>query len=83
MAEPVSVAAKAYRRHHGLKTGCFDLFRIRVTKKNWRFLLYFGGFSVCFCTPCGKTVPGKEGVGTLAGTERHKLFSKRLALLVL
>jgi SAM-dependent methyltransferase len=30
------------------------------------------GFSSCFCTPCGKVIPGKEGLGTTAGTDRYK-----------
>jgi SAM-dependent methyltransferase len=31
----------------------------------------FQSWNVCFCTPCGMTVPGKEGFGTTAGTERY------------
>jgi SAM-dependent methyltransferase len=35
------------------------------------------GFSACVCTPCGKIVPGKEGFGTTAGTDRYEaLFNK-------
>jgi ubiquinone/menaquinone biosynthesis C-methylase UbiE len=37
----------------------------------------YTGFSAHFCTPCGKTVPGKEGLGTTAGTVRYKaIFEK-------
>ena len=32
----------------------------------------YGGFSAHYCTPCGKSVPGKEGLGTTAGTIRYK-----------
>ena len=35
------------------------------------------GFSTCFCTPCGKAIPGKEGLGTTCGTDRYEaLFDK-------
>ena len=35
------------------------------------------GFSACVCTPCGKVIPGKEGFGTTAGTDRYEaLFTK-------
>eukprot|EP00544_Gedaniella_sp_CCMP2646_P002703 CAMPEP_0202509210 /NCGR_PEP_ID=MMETSP1361-20130828/52651_1 /ASSEMBLY_ACC=CAM_ASM_000849 /TAXON_ID=210615 /ORGANISM="Staurosira complex sp., Strain CCMP2646" /LENGTH=403 /DNA_ID=CAMNT_0049143419 /DNA_START=1051 /DNA_END=2262 /DNA_ORIENTATION=+ len=37
----------------------------------------FCGFNTCFCTPCGKAVPGKEGLGTVCGTDRFEaLFNK-------
>ena len=37
----------------------------------------FTGFSACCCTPCGKVIPGKEGLGTTAGTDRYEdLFKK-------
>jgi SAM-dependent methyltransferase len=37
----------------------------------------FCGFNTCFCTPCGKSVPGKEGLGTVCGTDRYEaLFNK-------
>lgn len=35
------------------------------------------GFSTCFCTPCGKAIPGKEGLGTTCGTDCYEaLFTK-------
>lgn len=37
----------------------------------------FAGFSACCCTPCGKVIPGKEGLGTTCGTDRYEaLFNK-------
>jgi 2-polyprenyl-3-methyl-5-hydroxy-6-metoxy-1,4-benzoquinol methylase len=36
------------------------------------------GFSSCFCTPCGKAVPGKEGLGTTAGTDRYEALFKKV-----
>ena len=38
----------------------------------------FCGFSTCFCTPCGKAIPGKEGLGTTAGTERYDALFKKV-----
>ena len=36
----------------------------------------FCGFSTCFCTPCGKALPGKEGLGTTCGTDRYETLFK-------
>ena len=36
----------------------------------------YSGFSACLCTPCGKVFPGKEGLGTTAGTDRYEEIFK-------
>jgi len=36
------------------------------------------GFSACVCTPCGKVIPGKEGFGTTAGTDRYEALFKKV-----
>ena len=41
------------------------------------FAATYSGFNTCFCTPCGKAIPGKEGLGTTCGTDRYEaLFDK-------
>jgi len=37
----------------------------------------FSGMSTCYCTPCGKAIPGKEGLGTTCGTDRYEALFKK------
>ena len=80
MADPEGVAAECYK---ALKLGgkVFmiepmsshgDASKDRLTVPG---VSVYQGFNLCYCTPCGMSVPGKEGLGTTAGTERYeKIF---------
>jgi len=79
MPDPESVAHQAF---HALKPGGM-VFLIEplssygdTTREKLKIsstVPLYSGFNVCFCTPCGKCcMPGKEGLGTTAGTSRYE-----------